>query len=179
MKTNIHILAATALMVGMVSSCTLDAYDHVEKTIETFNMTYAEQSLTGVYQNLNKAIANPEKSFFFISVLASDDNLGGGGGNDQHMQACDLLRNTGTDMTRQFWIDRYEGIQRANNLIVSMREKKDQLTADGSEDYNRILGEALFLRAYYYYELCSLYGNVPLQLNPKETNLKQATAQKG
>lgn len=170
-------MAAAALLSGSLTSCTLDAYDHVEKTIETFNMEDAEQSLTGVYENLNEAISNAEKTFFFVSVLASDDNLGGGGGNDQYMQGCDLLRNIGNDMTRQFWIVRYEGIQRANNLIVSMEDKKDQLTADGTDEYNRILGEALFLRGYYYYELCSLYGNVPLQLDPKHTNLTQATPQ--
>lgn len=80
-----------------------------------------------MYENLNKAMTNPEKTFLYVSILASDDCLGGGGGNDQHMQACDLLRNSGANMTRQFWIDRYEGIQRANNLIASLEDKADEL----------------------------------------------------
>lgn len=85
-----------------------------------------------MYENLNKAMTNPEKTFLYVSILASDDCLGGGGGNDQHMQACDLLRNSGADMTRQFWIDRYEGIQRANNLIASLEDKADELKNDGT-----------------------------------------------
>lgn len=85
-----------------------------------------------MYENLNKAMTNPEKTFLYVSILASDDCLGGGGGNDQHMQACDLLRNSGADMTCQFWIDRYEGIQRANNLIASLEDKADELKNDGT-----------------------------------------------
>lgn len=170
-------MAAAVLVSGMMASCTLDAYDHVEKSIETFSLTDASQLLTGVYENLNKAMTNPEKTFLYVSILASDDCLGGGGGNDQHMQACDLLRNSGADMTRQFWIDRYEGIQRANNLIASLEDKADELKNDDAAEYSRIMGEAKFLRGFYYYELCSMYGNVPLQLNPKETVLTAATTQ--
>lgn len=50
-------------------------------------------------------------------MLASDDNLGGGGTNDKLMQAMDLLLNYQTDMTHQFWSDRYQGINRANALL--------------------------------------------------------------
>lgn len=177
MKSNIIKITAAVLLSGAMASCTLDAYDHVEKSIDTFSLTDASQLLTGVYENLNKAISNPEKTFLYVSILASDDCFGGGGGNDQHMQACDLLRNSGADMTRQFWIDRYEGIQRANNLIYSLEEKADELKANDADEYNRIMGEAKFLRGFYLYELASMYGNVPVQTNPKETVLTAATTQ--
>ena len=177
MKSNIITMAAAVLLSGAMASCTLDAYNHVEKSIDSFSLTDASQLLTGVYENLNKAITNPEKTFLYVSILASDDCFGGGGGNDQHMQACDLLRNSGADMTRQFWIDRYEGIQRANNLIYSLEEKADELKANDTDEYNRIMGEAKFLRGFYLYELASMYGNVPVQTNPKETVLTAASTQ--
>lgn len=105
MKKFINILAAALLGLGGVTSCTLDAVNYVEKTPENFPVTSsdASQALAGIYQNLSLVCANPQMSFFYLSMLASDDNLGGGGTNDKLMQAMDLLLNYQTDMTHQFW----------------------------------------------------------------------------
>ena len=103
MKKFINILAAALLGLGGVTSCTLDAVNYVEKTPENFPVTSsdASQALAGIYQNLSLVCANPQMSFFYLSMLASDDNLGGGGTNDKLMQAMDLLLNYQTDMTHQ------------------------------------------------------------------------------
>ena len=94
-----------------------------------------------------------------VSELASDDRFGGGGINDRQLQAIDLLMAPGTDMMRQFWIDRYAGIQRANNAIETL----GNCTGYESENQkNQMIGEAHFLRAFYYYELASLFENIPL-----------------
>lgn len=84
MKKFINILAAALLGLGGVTSCTLDAVNYVEKTPENFPVTSsdASQALAGIYQNLSLVCANPQMSFFYLSMLASDDNLGGGGTND-------------------------------------------------------------------------------------------------
>lgn len=87
------------------------------------------------------------------------------------MQAVDLLCNYQQDMTHQFWIDRYQGISRANDLLSALETMDNE---DGTLDVYK--GEALFLRAFYYYELCSQYGNVPLVLEPTTEQVPQATA---
>lgn len=155
------------------TGCTLDAVSYTEKTNENFPTTADDvaQSLAGIYQNLNQANANAQMTFYYISVLASDDNLGGGGTNDKLMQAVDLLCNYQQDMTHQFWIDRYQGISRANDLLSALETMDNE---DGTLDVYK--GEALFLRAFYYYELCSQYGNVPLVLEPTTEQVPQATA---
>lgn len=60
-----------------------------------------------------------------------------------------------------FWANLYDGINRANDLIAhislpQMDENKRQ----------QILGEALFLRGYYYFMLVTRFGDVPLRLAP-------------
>lgn len=127
-----------------------------------------EATLAGVYENLNAVNANPQESFLYYACLASDDQHGGGGTNDKLMQAEDLLCNYNADMTNNFYMQRYEGINRANTLIQALPNTAldDKLKA-------QYLGEAKVLRAFYYYELSSMYGNVPLRTEPGGEAIKQ------
>lgn len=173
MKKFINILGAAAIVLGGVTSCTLDAVNYVEKTPENFPVTSddASQALAGIYQNLSLVCANPQMSFLYLSMLASDDNLGGGGTNDKLMQAMDLLLNYQTNMTHQFWSDRYQGINRANSLLTGV----ENIDLEESER-NQVVGEAKFMRAFFYYELASQYGRVPLALSTEEAEPIQPTA---
>lgn len=153
----------------------LDTTNYTEKTTGTFPESYedAQQMITGVYSNLNQVSMTPQQSFLYYSILASDDALGGGGPNDKLMQAMDLLCNYQSDMTRQFWKDRYAGIFRANSMIEAI----DLCTDYPSESArNQILGEAYFLRAFFYYELASQYGKVPLILTSESEDVPRSSA---
>lgn len=103
------------MLLGGLSSCTLDTVNYTEKDQTNFPQTTNDQAqaLAAIYQNLNVVNANPQMSWFYVAQLASDDALGGGGENDILMQAEDLLSVSTTNMTEQFWKDRYEGIMRA------------------------------------------------------------------
>lgn len=160
---NIKYLLGAALVVTGFASCSLDTENLTERTTENFPRTEddATEVLASVYQNLNAVNAYPQESFYYLSMLASDDNLGGGGTNDKLMQAMDLLTNYNVNMTEDYYKLRYEGINRANTLLEALES-----TSLETDVLNRIKGEALFLRAFYYYELASMYGNVPLQLTP-------------
>lgn len=153
-------LAAVAVMVFSFASCEsfLDTTNYWSKDSSNFpvNSTDAEQMLAGIYNNLNVSIGNNvHVNHFLWSVAASDDALGGGGQNDQTMQAEDLLLNFGTDMFNNFYQDRYKGIARANAAL-------ETLPNCGVEDkLAQYMGEAFFLRAWYYYELASMFGNIP------------------
>lgn len=156
------------MLLGGLSSCTLDTVNYTEKDQTNFPQTTNDQAqaLAAIYQNLNVVNANPQMSWLYVAQLASDDALGGGGENDILMQAEDLLSVSTTNMTEQFWKDRYQGIMRANTLLDAMGENGDPQTR----------GEALFLRAYYYYELSSMYGNIPLTTTGQKVEPVQATA---
>ena len=163
---------ATALCTMGLASCDIDNVENIgEMSSSQFPKTDAdaEAVLAGVYQNLNEIHANPQMSFLYNACLASDDQLGGGGTNDKLMQAEDLLMNYNADMTNQFYADRFKGISRANTLLEVL-EASEGMSDDVK---NQAIGEAKFLRAYYYYELASMYGNVPLVRNAAEADNKQ------
>ena len=152
--------AAVAVCASLVScESFLDTTNYWSKTTEDFpaNQADAEQILTGIYNNLNVSIGNNvHQNHFLWSLAASDDCLGGGGANDQAMQAHDLLLNFGANLYEGFYKDRYTGIARANVAI----ETFDNCGLDEAT-LNQYLGEAYFLRAWYYYELASMFGNIP------------------
>lgn len=69
------------------------------------------------------------------------------------------------------WYALYDGINRANDLIEhinlpQMDETKRQ----------QILGEAMFLRGYYYFMLVSRFGDIPLRLKPTTSPNQAALA---
>jgi hypothetical protein len=162
--------AALAALAFSFASCEsfLDTNNYWSKDSSNFpvNATDAEQMLAGIYNNLNSAIGandggNVGHDHFLWSIASSDDALGGGGQNDPQFQAEDLLMNVGADMYNGFYVTRYKGIARANAAI-------EALPNCGVEDkLAQYMGEAFFLRAWYYYELASMFGNIPCPVTSK------------
>ena len=70
--------------------------------------------------------------------------------------------STSDNIVQGLWKILYDGINRANLVLASLEQKPavDPLLAD------RIKGETLFLRAYYYFILVEHWGDVPLILSP-------------
>lgn len=160
MKKIAYLISSALMIAGVLVSCSLDSESMTEKDTTNFPKTEtdANEALAAIYQNLNLVSATPQESFLYVSMLASDDNLGGGGINDKLMQAEDLLCNYNQNMTEQFWKDRYVGINRANTLLGCF----DNIQITNASTKAQLVGEIKFLRAYYYYELASMYGVVPM-----------------
>lgn len=68
------------------------------------------------------------------------------------------------------WKYDYEGVKRVN-LAISLLTKPDleAITGITTERKNQLLGEAYFLRCYYYFSLVTNFGDVPLILAPVKT----------
>ncbi|HKZ67465.1 MAG TPA: RagB/SusD family nutrient uptake outer membrane protein [Chitinophagaceae bacterium] len=68
------------------------------------------------------------------------------------------------------WKYNYEGISRIN-LAISLLTKDDLETVTGitTARKNQLLGEAYFLRSYYYFSLVTNFGDVPLIVAPVVT----------
>lgn len=169
MKKIIYFIEVVLMVIGTLGSCTLDSMSMIEKDTTNFPKSPEDvnQALAAIYQNLNNVSAIPNQSFLYGALLACDDMLGGGGPNDKKMQALDLICNTGENVTQDFWVARYQGINRANTLLEAIAgiEMDPEVKAQAE-------GEAKFLRAFYYYELASMYGRVPLVITallPEDT----------
>ncbi|MCB0641470.1 MAG: RagB/SusD family nutrient uptake outer membrane protein [Phaeodactylibacter sp.] len=114
--------------------------------------------------------------WFWGDIMSDDSEKGGSGDND----VFDLLLletfqgPTNTDMLESEWSADYEGIYRANVVL----EKVPQIEMD-EELKARILAEARFIRAWFNYNLVTVFGGVPLAdhvLEPNEFDLPRADA---
>jgi tetratricopeptide (TPR) repeat protein len=79
---------------------------------------------------------------------------------NQYLQNLEYLRHTSENQfTRVMWQQNYDGIARANTAIINIPgiEMDESIKA-------RLIGEAKFLRALYYFNLVRFYGDVPLIL---------------
>lgn len=173
MKNIFYIGLAAISLLFMSCEDFLDTKNLTKKDTSNYpeTVTDAEQMITGVYSNLNYAAAEPHNSFFYAAELASDDRLGGGGENDKLMQSLDMLMNYQSSMLEGFWKTRYKGIFRANMAIQTLDNCKG-FTSDDQK--NQMKGEAYFLRAFFYYELASYFGQVPLVTTTDAVNLPKA-----
>lgn len=171
MKKLIYFLV-TVLVIGTTTGCEdfLDSESYTKKNSENFplNANDANQLLVGVYATLNQTQNTTAASPHLIVELASDDRFGGGGENDKTFQAWNQLMVDGLDVLQPTWTVRYRGVNRANMAIASIETAMEE-----GDEKNQKLGEGLYLRAYSYFDLAQLFGNVPL-IDAAPENVKEA-----
>ena len=119
----------------------------------------AVQAINAAYEPL---LFNNENSNFYwaFGEVTSDEAIAGGDGSRAGIVELDFLTHTPrTSEFNDFWKLQYNGINQCNTVI----EKVPGIEMDEVLQ-NRILGEAYFLRAYYYFLLTQVYGDVPMLL---------------
>lgn len=98
---------------------------------------------------------------WFIGDIASDDALKGGENpaDQADVQALrDFKPATTNSVLTERWSALYQGINRANRVI-----ENTHIAADMSDSLKaRVVGEAKFLRGYYFFSLMTTFGPVPL-----------------
>ncbi len=117
---------------------------------------HALNALTGCYQALTHAdLYNAQTPFMFEAMSPNAFNY------DNQGAAGDIARGVHTATTlginNLMWRGCYRGIGRCNTLLANI----DQINMD-SQLKDRIIGEAKFLRAFYYNRLNILFNGVPL-----------------
>ncbi len=110
----------------------------------------------------------PHFRWFWGDIMSDDAEKGGSGDNDAPSLAAleNFLGPTDTDFLDAEWETNYLGIYRCNIVL----EKVPAIEMD-TMLRNRILGEARFIRAWYYYNLVTIFGSVPIvdhTLTPSE-----------
>lgn len=113
-------------------------------------------SLGGVYSR------NGEGGDFFWTDILSDDATPLPAFNPEvaTFEAIDVAPNSST--VQKLWTNHYSGINRCNVLIN--RASAVSLRGDQKVLADQFVGEARFLRAFYYFNLIRLFGDVPLNL---------------
>jgi len=163
MKKILYLLA----IIPLFTSCEdfLDVNSYTTKNSSTFpvNENDAAQLVVGVYANLNTSIASPQSTYFFAAEVVSDDRFGGGGENDKEFLSMGHLLYNNTNQFQVMWQQHYQGIARANAAVTALDVMED------GDLKNQKQGEARFLRAFYYFELAQMFGEIPLMKSSPES----------
>ena len=112
-----------------------------------------QSALIGAYDLLQSTYIN-----VMLGEIASDNTLAGGESPTDVpgiQQVDDMIHTSNNSNLRDLWGWMFAGVNRANFIL----EFQDNLDFDGKEN---VLGQARFLRAYYYFELVKWFGDVPL-----------------
>ena len=119
----------------------------------------AIQTINAAYQPL--MFNNDNNNFYWaFAEVTSDEAIAGGDGSRAGITELDFFTYTPrTAEFNDFWRVNYTGISQCNTVL----DKVPSIEMD-EELKNRILGEAHFLRAYYYFQLTQVFGDVPMLL---------------
>lgn len=113
-------------------------------------------SVNSVYDKLSNWGAF-DRQIYLLTEL-STDNMDILSSNQERIQIDNYQMDAGNSIFRDAWQDLYEGVTRANITI----DRVPGIKAMDAKLRDRIVGEAHFLRAFYYYNLVRLWGDAPL-----------------
>jgi len=173
-KRYITYTAACLLGLQLFNSCTKDFLEVQPKgsTLESNYYRNATELFNGIiaaYDPLGVEAANSYTSRIATLNSASDDTYAGGGSSSD-MAAWQAWNNftvdAGIGPQEDLWDTRYTGVYRTN-LILSKIDGVPDLDATLAARYK---AEAKFLRAFYYFDLVRLFGNIPLITGPIATS---------
>nr|WP_293841859.1 RagB/SusD family nutrient uptake outer membrane protein [uncultured Arsenicibacter sp.] len=164
-----HAFSIMTLLLVSVSSCSdfLNEQVRGDYPESAFFQTEAQATLAINAAYTPLAFFTDRNRLWVFGDVASDDAAKGGDPGDQAdiglVDEFQIYPNNGVIESQ--WGELYEGISRCNNVIQKVPAVN---MADANK--NRILGEARFLRALYYFYLVNIYGPVPVVLEPKNPN---------
>jgi hypothetical protein len=185
---NTRYTAAASILIMSVYSCTDLHKDPIglltpEQISTEPTLNSVKLSVTSSYQMLSSTLnllgewrwdlGTVFRDDFILADIASDDvkKKWNPDGDQAWMDQVSSFNFTSSNQAfNGQWSYDYEGISRANRAISYLTDAT--LTAKIGIDpalKDRLLGETLFLRAFYYFDLVNNFGDVPLLLKPLES----------
>ncbi|MDR6370140.1 hypothetical protein J2795_001317 [Chryseobacterium bernardetii] len=125
-------------------------------------------ALVGVYNSAMGDNTYGQRMNLILSQSGDDFRTSGDyNANDRRGVSCFGAVPTNTELLRPF-LDTYTGIERANLVIKNIPLSPVYQTGSAADKklMDRYLGEALALRAMFYYDLIKNWGDVPFQDKP-------------
>jgi hypothetical protein len=124
----------------------------------------AEAALAGVYADFKNEFFELD---YFVNGDAQSDDAYAGADNPSNFQIDDYkIDATNLNVSRD-WAYLYSTIGKANTVINNVNDVTDpELTVERKA---QIVAEASFIRAFVYFQLVQLWGDVPLVLTSVET----------
>lgn len=130
------------------------------------NEAEAYSGLVAVYDVMRKQSGGFENMIAMLNAGSDDFWAGGGSASDgAGIQSFDNFTINSATIPRSFWSDFYQGIFRANVLLTKL---PDVPMDDATKA--RFTAETKALRAHYYFQLVTMFRNVPLITSPLTTS---------
>lgn len=165
-------LSLAALLGSMLltTACEKDPLNQVnpnQPTTESFwaNGTDAVKGVNAAYSGLQQ-LGTYRRWLNFAYDLRSDDGFSNSPWGELASFTRFVLTNYNFEVSDNLWRDHYRAIWRTNQVIANVPNIPATAMEEGLR--KRVLAEAKFLRALYYFNLVSLYGRVPLLLTPSD-----------
>ncbi|MBS2211954.1 RagB/SusD family nutrient uptake outer membrane protein [Carboxylicivirga mesophila] len=167
----ISIIAASLILMTGCGDEFLNRENLYEKNLETYYETPkdVDEALIGAYSRLtvDAGINHP----MLLANVLSDDCYSGGGTGDAEAWDIDQQKNRAEDRYLHIYQRSYSGIYSLNMLLNNF----DKAVYEDAVLQKQHKGEAQFLRAYYYFRLAQLFGEVPLNLGTELAYLGKAS----
>jgi starch-binding outer membrane protein, SusD/RagB family len=166
-------LLPTLLLAATLPACTdLDLTDPNRPSTDTFWQT-REHAIAGVNAAYNALLNNGAygRWLVFATDLRSDIGMIQSPWTDLSNFTKFTFTSYDFEVNREIWQHHYQAIFRANQVIARVPGIAMDAVLRG-----RIVGEAKFIRALLYFNLVTLYGNVPLITTPPLPTDRPATA---
>jgi starch-binding outer membrane protein, SusD/RagB family len=162
---NIHFLLI-AITLGLAACTSLEedpqSFISPSQFYKTSNDAVAAVNSIYFHLNQNDIVGQPIYNSLFNTGMdfMTDDLSAGPGSPNPDVRSLSALTHSSTLIrAKESWQQHYSGINKANVAI----ERVPGVTMD-EKLKNRLLGEARFLRAFYYFDLVRQFGGVPLLL---------------
>ena len=171
-----------SILVASLSSCEkiidIDPLSNVGA--DAFYRDYKEVStaLTGCYQGMHAPLYNE----WMMTDLRTDLSLQG----DPNSSSADRIELNELDMftlnadhnqVYKYWMNTYLNIRAANYLLTNIGIRYnngdyqiDRNTNITEDQWKQVAGEALFLRAYHYFNMVRLFSNIFMVTEPVDPN---------
>jgi tetratricopeptide (TPR) repeat protein len=156
--------------VGMfITACTEDFLElYPETTLNEGNFYKSETEYILLANGCYVPMRNCEKGTHWIIAELISDNLGiqhcTTSGEPTRGAIDQFLVEANNAAYADFWNVSYQGITRCNKLLLELERSTIKWSSESIK--SRSAGEALFLRALYYFNLVRQFGDVPLVTAP-------------
>lgn len=161
MKTIKYIIVLIAvLLVSCTKMLDIQPNDAISSQVAITDKSGVEKAIYGAYDAFQQAGLYGRNRVILGDLAA--DNLVWTGTNMDYSQIVSHNVSIDNSIIDGMWTGAYDGINRVNNILAALPGVGD-LT---ETEYNMYEGEALFMRALFYFDLLQYFGGVPIKTAP-------------
>jgi hypothetical protein len=170
MKNYSTYIITGVLFVSLCTSCKKDFLDQTpEASLAGSNFYKTETDIKQAVNGTYAAIRDMGLvSYWLFGEMRSDNTTyqynPSDRGYEQREFIDEFLVGATAEPVQLYWQQNYTGIARSNEILARIAD-----VPMGDALRNQYTGEALFLRAFNYYNLVTQYGGVPLKLTPSQS----------